>query len=273
MRRERARLLQIAVAAARAAADVIRARAADVAGLEWRLKSPADFVTEVDTAAEERIREVVAGVEPDAVVIGEELSPTAVAGELTFVCDPLDGTTNFLHGYPAYAVSVGVLVAREPVAAAVLNVPSGELFTATAGGGTMRDGRSVRVSTVADPARALVGTGFPFKHLQQLETYLGQFSDVIGRTAGVRRAGAAALDLADVSCGRFDAFWELVLSPWDFAAGLLLVREAGGAITDLAGNSPPLSQSAIVAGNPAMHAWLLALLQAQGTRDGGQFGG
>ena len=113
------------------------------------------------------------------------------------------------------------------------------------------------------PSHALIGTGFPFKHPELLETYQRQFAGVMRATAGIRRAGAAALDLTDVACGRFDAFWELVLMPWDFAAGLLIVREAGGVVTDGSGGEPPFTASAIVAGNPAMHAWLLDLLSRE----------
>jgi myo-inositol-1(or 4)-monophosphatase len=269
-RRERAELLRVAVAAARAAAALIRQRASDAAALVWHRKSAADFVTEVDTAAEERIREIVAHHVPGAAVVGEELSPAAALGPtVTFVVDPLDGTTNFLHAYPAYAVSVGVVVGHEVVAGAVLNVPTGELYTATGGGGATRDGVVLRVSTIAEPSLALVGTGFPFKHLHLLDAYQRQFAAVVRHTAGVRRAGSAALDLADVAGGRFDAFWELVLAPWDFAAGALLIREAGGVISDLNGGEPPLANSPIVAGNPAMHRWLMGVLREPGTGDQG----
>jgi myo-inositol-1(or 4)-monophosphatase len=216
----------------------------------------------VDTAAEETIREIVAREVPGAVVIAEEGSPEQQAGAaVTFVVDPLDGTTNFLHGYPEYAVSVAVLVERAPACGVVLNVAAGELFTAAAGDGARRNGERIHVSTIAEPPRALVGTGFPFKHQELLDAYQRQFAAVLRRTAGIRRAGSAALDLADVACGRFDAFWELVLMPWDFAAGALLVREAGGIITTLDGADPPLAPSAIVAGNPAMYEWLLGLLR------------
>jgi myo-inositol-1(or 4)-monophosphatase len=255
-------LLGVAITAAEGAAAVIRGRAADAAALEWRVKSPADFVSDVDTAAEACIREVVARDCPGAVIIGEEGSPDAALGDApTFVVDPLDGTTNFLHGYPAYAVSVAVLERRAPVAAAIINVPTQELYTATAGGGAWRGEERLRVSAIDEPARALVGTGFPFKHLEWLERYQRQFAAVTRATAGIRRAGAAALDLCDVASGRFDAFWELTLMPWDFAAGALLIREAGGIVTDLAGADPPLAPSAIVAGNPGMHAWLMDVLK------------
>ena len=217
--------------------------------------------SDVDTAAEETIRAVIERECPGAVMIGEEGSPDAALGEaIAFIVDPLDGTTNFLHGYPEFAVSIGVVERGVLAAAVVLNAATGERFTARAGAGAWRDGAPIRVSRIATPAHALIGTGFPFKHLELLDAYQRQFADVVRATAGIRRAGAAALDLADVACGRFDAFWELMLMPWDYAAGTLLVREAGGIVTDLGGADPGFIPGAIVAGNPDMHAWLLALL-------------
>ena len=273
--REREVWLAVAVTAAEGAASVIRGRSTDATAIEWLEKSPADFVSEVDTAAEETIREVAARDLPGAIVVGEELSPeTPIGGALTLVVDPLDGTTNFLHGYPEYAVSIGVLADGEPAAGVVVNVPTHEVFTAVLGAGARYNGHALRVSNLAEPARALIGTGFPFKDPLLLDQYQRQFAAVMRRTAGIRRAGSAALDLTDVAAGRFDAFWELVLSPWDFVAGMLLVREAGGVVTDLDGNPPRLTRSPIVAGNPTMHAWLLETLRdsGPGTRDSGAAG-
>ena len=262
-RRDARALLDTALTAADAASDFIRTRAGDASSLAWIEKSPADFVSEVDQGAEERIREIVLASHPDARVIGEELSPDMLAGTgLAFIVDPLDGTTNFLHGYPEYAVSIGIAREGELVAAVVINVPMGERFTALRGEGAWRDGKPIGVSRITDPGRALIGTGFPFKHPDTLPAWQRQFGGVMLATAGVRRAGAAALDLCDVACGRFEAFWELRLAPWDFAAGLLIVREAGGVVTDLAGEPPPLAHSAIVAGNPTMHRWLLQTINS-----------
>lgn len=258
---EREGLLGIALTAATGAATLIRSRAADASTVQWRAKSAADFVSDVDTAAEETIRAVIEREYPGAVMIGEEGSPDAALGEtVAFIVDPLDGTTNFLHGYPEFAVSIGVVDRGVLVAGVVINAATGERFTARAGAGAWRDGTSVQVSRITNSSHALIGTGFPFKHVERLDTYQRQFAEVVRATAGIRRAGAAALDLADVACGRFDAFWELVLMPWDYAAGMLLVREAGGIVTDLEGSEPAFTPSAIVAGNPAMHAWLLDLL-------------
>ena len=259
------RLLAAAIAAAREAGAVIRAHAGAVAAGSWEEKSPSDFVSFVDRAAEARIAATVAALVPDARLLAEEETPDVATEEgIVFVADPLDGTTNFLHDFPTYAVSIAVLVDGALRAAAVLDVARDELFTALAGRGAWRDGAPVRVSATTEPSRALVGTGFPFKHRELIEPYIERLPPIMAATAGIRRAGAAALDLAAVACGRFDAFWELRLAPWDMAAGLLLVREAGGVVTDLRGAPARVTAGGLVAGNPAMHRWLLAQLNPDG---------
>ena len=260
-----ARLLETAVAAARGAADVIRANAGGVAAGRWEVKRPSDFVSFVDRGAELRIAEIIARDIPDARLLGEEATPDAALDRgIVFVADPLDGTTNFLHGYPAYAVSIAALVDGELRAGVVLDVPRAELFTAIAGEGAWRDGDAISVSATTDPSRALIGTGFPFRDRDLVETYVERLPPIMAATAGIRRAGAAALDLAAVACGRFDAFWELRLAPWDVAAGLLLVREAGGVVTDLRGEPARVAHGGLVAGNPVMHRWLFEQLNPNG---------
>ncbi|MEP7345602.1 MAG: inositol monophosphatase family protein [Gemmatimonadaceae bacterium] len=263
-RSEFAGLLETASIAAQSAADFVRERTIHLANIDWQEKSPTDFVSEVDTGAEERIRTVISGRVPEAVIVGEELSPSALrSGGIAFIVDPLDGTTNFLHGYPQYAVSIGVEVDGESVAGVVRNIAHDEEWVAVKGGGAYRGNTQLRVSTITAPTRALVGTGFPFKHPQLVDEYQRQFSNVMSVTAGIRRAGAAALDLCDVAAGRFEAFWELHLSPWDMAAGIVLVREAGGVVTDLAGNPATAKHGGLVAGSPPMHEWLLKLISAR----------
>ncbi|MFL5593735.1 MAG: inositol monophosphatase family protein [Gemmatimonadaceae bacterium] len=253
-----AELLDVALEAARAAATVIRDATGERDKLVWETKGQSDFVSEVDKASERTIIGIMRRRLPNAIVLGEELSPTAIAGTgVVVIADPLDGTTNFLHGYPEYSVSIAIAHDGVLCAGVVLNVARDEEFTATRGGGAFLNGRKIHVSKLREPGRALIGTGFPFKTLDKLPPYLEQFSLVMRGTAGIRRAGSAALDLSNVACGRFDAFWELVLAPWDVAAGVLLVQEAGGVVTDLQGNPPALTSGAFVAGNPAMHAWLL----------------
>ena len=243
----------------------MREGAGRVASLDWAAKSPTDFVSEVDLAAEERIREVVGRLLPGATVAGEERTPDAFdAPGLVFVADPLDGTTNFLHGYPAYAVSIGVLVDGRLAAGVVHDAVTNEVYTAADGHGAWLGGARLRVSDTTDPARALVGTGMPFKRAADVAPYLPQLARVMTATAGVRRRGAAALDLCDVARGRFDAFWEPTLAPWDVAAGILLIREAGGVATDPSGAPARVAHGPLVAGSPAMHAWLLRTLQGAG---------
>jgi myo-inositol-1(or 4)-monophosphatase len=251
-------LLATCVAGAARASEIIRAGAANLESLTWERKSRADFVTDVDRAAEGAIVSLIAERHPEARVVGEEFSPTMSERDgIVFVVDPLDGTTNFLHGFPWYAVSIAALVDDELASAAVLNVANGELFTATAGGGARRNGQPIHVSKIDDPSRALVGTGFPFKHEDDVGKFVHPLPELMRTTAGIRRPGSAALDLANVACGRYDAFWELRLAPWDLAAGLLLIREAGGIVTDLAGEPARVADTGLVAGNPSMHPWLL----------------
>ena len=251
-------LLDVALEAARAGAAVIRDSTGRREKLVWETKSRSDFVSEVDKASEHRIADIVRRRLPNAIVLGEELSPAAGSAEgLVVIADPLDGTTNFLHGYPEYAVSIAI--ARDGIVCAgvVLNVARGDEFKAVKGGGAFLNEQPIHVSSLREPGRSLIGTGFPFKTLELLPQYMAQFSLVMRGTAGIRRAGSAALDLSNVACGRFDAFWELTLAPWDVAAGMLMVQEAGGIVSDLKGSPARPVAGAFVAGNPAMHAWLL----------------
>jgi myo-inositol-1(or 4)-monophosphatase len=259
-------LVKLAERAAVRAGDYVRS-AMRPAVSTWTEKSQHDFATEVDRAAEGLITETLTRDEPDSVIVGEELSPQgALKGQLVWIVDPLDGTTNFLHGYPQYSVSIAALADGKLVAGVVHDICRKRTYTAARGGGAYEDGARMGVSAVTEPRLALVGTGFPFKALQLLQQYLSQFAAVIGATSGIRRAGSAALDLADVAAGRLDAFWELHLSSWDVAAGALLVREAGGVITRPDGSADVLSggqNGAVVAGNAALHRWLLDLLRTR----------
>jgi myo-inositol-1(or 4)-monophosphatase len=255
-------LLATCVAAAARGAEVVRAGAERRSSLVWESKDQFDFVSDVDRASEAAIVEIVHQRHPDATLLAEEGSPDASTTHgLVFVADPLDGTTNFLHGVPWYAVSVAALMDGVPVAGAIVNVATGELYTATKGGGARRAGQPMRVSETTEPARALIATGFPFQREEEIQRYLPMLPAIMRGTSGIRRAGAAALDLADVACGRYDAFWELRLKPWDLAAGMLLVQEAGGIITTVEGAPCTVSETSVLAGSPAMHAWLLGQLK------------
>jgi myo-inositol-1(or 4)-monophosphatase len=255
-------LLDRARAAAEAAASYIRRveRPIDPAG--WTLKGARDFATEVDRTAEGLIADILLAGDSDGRIVGEELSPEVVTHGLVWIVDPLDGTTNFLHGYPSYAVSIAAAVDGVLEAGVVLHVPRNEIYVGRRGGGAWLDGRRLRVSTIGEPEFALVATGFPFRDLSRLEEYQRQFARVASATSGIRRPGAAALDLADVAAGRFDGFWEQRLSAWDIAAGSMLIREAGGVITDFAGRDVGIEHTGVVAGNPLMHQWLLDILRS-----------
>jgi myo-inositol-1(or 4)-monophosphatase len=255
-------LLHLAQTAATRAGEYLRTirRPDDPSG--WTLKGSRDFVTEVDRTAERIITELLLAAEPGSRIVGEELSPTVVTDGLVWVVDPLDGTTNFLHGFPSYAVSIAAAVDGVLQAGVVLDVSRNSAFSASVGGGAWLDGQRVEISTIYNPEFALIGTGFPFGDLSALEEYQRQFGRVARGTSGIRRPGAAALDLADVAAGRFDGFWEQRLSAWDIAAGSLLIREAGGVVTDLSGRDIGVEHTSVVAGNPEIHGWLIETLNS-----------
>lgn len=249
-----------AAAAATAAGDFIRAESTSRESLVWEEKSATDFVSRVDLGAEKIIRRHFAEHAPDVRVVGEELGGGNPAEGLVAIVDPLDGTTNFLHGFPNYGVSICVALDGVPQAGVVFDVARGGLYHATRDGGAFVDDRPLRVSTVASPPRALIGTGFPFKDVTRADEYLRMMRRLMPLVSGMRRAGSAALDLCDVANGRFDAFWELWLNPWDFSAAMLLVREAGGRVTDLEGRDAGVAGGTIVASNGILHDWFLAVL-------------
>ena len=241
----------VAVRAASAGGRVVRETS--VSGVE--LKGRADYVTSVDRAAERAIREVLAGEAPDIPVVGEEEGGRTA--DRYWLVDPLDGTVNFIHRFPAVGVSVALIEAGRPVAGAVDAPFLGQTWTAARGGGAEKGGAPLRVSSSA-PENAVVATGFPFRSKHRLEGYLAVMVPALRRFEDLRRPGAVALDLAWVAEGVFDGFFELGLSAWDVAAGALLIEEAGGVVTDWAGGPGYLSGD-ILAGPPAIHAELLAL--------------
>ncbi|NNK47506.1 MAG: inositol monophosphatase, partial [Gemmatimonadetes bacterium] len=202
----------------------------------WTVKGRSDFVTEVDVESERLIVSTLLESFSNHWILAEEGTEHESDGQrapIRWIIDPLDGTTNFLHGYPEYAVSIAAEDSEGLRAAVVLNSATGELFEASRGAGARRDGQKIRVSDLDDLDLALVGTGFPFKKLNVLPAYLETLSRILRSTAGIRRGGAAALDLCDLASGRLDAFWEYWLMPWDVAAGALIVREAGGVFEEL----------------------------------------
>ena len=254
-------MLNIAVRAARRAGSIINRAALGGDALVVRAKQANDFVTQVDRAAEESIIEIVRKAYPDHGFLAEESGASAKDAEYRWIIDPLDGTTNFIHGFPQYGVSIAIEHRGALAHAVVYDPVKNELFTASKGRGAFLNDRRVRVSKCLRLQDALVGTGFPFKEASRLELYTRQLKRLMQTSAGVRRAGAAALDLAYVACGRLDAFWELGLAPWDMAAGSLLIQEAGGLVGDLAGEAGFMESGDISAGTPKVFAALLEALR------------
>jgi myo-inositol-1(or 4)-monophosphatase len=256
-------MVNIALAAARKAGEII-ARAADRLDLvEVGRKSGNDFVTEVDMAAEREIVLQLRKAYPDHLILAEESGASgeaAKAGGYQWIIDPLDGTTNFVHGIPHFAVSIACVRDGRLEHAVILDPVRREEFTATRGAGAQLNGRRIRVSTRPGLKEAVLGTGIPFREpsIRYLPAYLRTLEQFASRSAGIRRAGAATLDLAYVAAGRLDGFWEIGLQPWDIAAGALLVQEAGGLVSDFDGGNSWMDSGRIVAANPKC---LKAMLQ------------
>jgi len=255
-------MLTIATRAARNAGDIILRASEHVSHIKVDNKEQHDFVTEIDRQAEQEIISVIKTAYPEHAILAEE-SGQHEGNEYTWIIDPLDGTTNFLHGFPHYAVSIA-LKHKHRLEIGVIYLPlTNELFTAARGEGAMFNNRRIRVTKQASLAGSLIGTGFPFKAQQQkyLDAYLDMFKAVCINTSGIRRTGSAAIDLAFLAMGRLDGFWEVDLKPWDIAAGIIIVKEAGGVVTDLNFNDQYLESGNIIAGNPKMHQQLYQLLE------------
>jgi myo-inositol-1(or 4)-monophosphatase len=252
-------MLNIAVKAARRAGSIINRASLNLDVLTVRHKSFNDLVSDVDRSAEQAIIEVLQDAYPEHAILAEE-SGSLGDSEYLWIIDPLDGTTNFLHGFPQYAVSIALSHRKILKLAVVFDPGRNELFTDARGRGDYLNDRRLRVSKRIRLADSLIGTGFPFRQLKHLDSYLAMFCDIVKNTAGVRRAGAASLDLAYVAAGRLDGFWEIGLGPWDIAAGNLLIQEAVGLIGDFEGNDGYLESGNVVAGNPKIFAQLIKML-------------
>jgi myo-inositol-1(or 4)-monophosphatase len=255
-------MLNVAVKAARAAGAIINRAALDVEAVRVSQKQINDFVTDVDHAAEEIIIETLLTAYPHHGIWAEESGKQHGAKDSDFVwiIDPLDGTTNFIHGFPVYCVSIALAVKGKVEQACIYDPSRNDLFTATRGRGAYMNERRIRVSKRIDLRPCLISTGFPFRPGDNFNNYLRMMAEVMQRTAGLRRPGAAALDLAYVAAGFTDGFFETGLSPWDVAAGSLLVTEAGGLIGNFSGDADFLEQKECVAGNPKIYGQLVAIL-------------
>ena len=255
-------MVNVAVKAARAAGSIINRAALDLEAVRISQKQVNDFVTDVDKAAEASIIETLLTAYPDHGIWAEETGREhgAKDAELVWIIDPLDGTTNFIHGLPVYCVSIA-LAFRGKIEQAVIYDPSrNDLFTATKGRGAYLNDRRLRVSKRIRMQECLISTGFPFRPTDDFNTYLRMMGDLMQRTAGLRRPGAAALDLAYVAAGFTDGFFEIGLQPWDVAAGSLLVTEAGGLVGNLTGEPDFLEQMECMAGNPRVYGQLVSIL-------------
>ena len=256
-------MLNTAVKAARKAAAIINRASLDLDLIRVTAKGRSDFVTEVDRAAEAAIISTLSTAYPQHTFLAEEsgASHPETDAEYRWIIDPLDGTTNFIHGFPQYAVSIGLEHRGQMTQAVIFDPTRNELFTASRGRGAFLNDRRMRVSRRAKLSEALIGTGFPFRQLEHLDEYVRMFKRITEETAGIRRPGAAALDLAYVAAGRLDGFWEFGLSPWDMAAGSLLIVEAGGLVSNFEGTDDFLHGGDIVCGTPKVFDQLLALVQ------------
>ncbi|GAB1390298.1 MAG: inositol monophosphatase [Rubrivivax sp.] len=255
-------MLNIAIKAARAAGSIINRASLDLDALKVTSKGPNDFVSEVDRAAEQAVIEILLEAYPGHGILAEETGRThgAKNSEFTWIIDPLDGTTNFLHGFPVYAVSIALAHRNQVQQAVVYDPTRNDLFFASRGRGAYLNDRRLRVSRRTRMAEALIGTGFPFRKGDNFKRYVKMFEEVMQNCAGLRRPGAAALDLCYVAAGYYDGFFETGLSPWDVAAGSLMITEAGGLIGNFTGEADYLHQREVVAGTPRVYGQLVQIL-------------
>ncbi len=252
-------LLAIAITAAQRGGEVLRHRFGRLEAGEVEEKGRNDWVSSADLAAEEAIVGYLRAATPSVGILAEEGGAAGSAGT-RWVVDPLDGTANFVHAFPHFAVSIALVVDGQVEVGVIYDPMRDETFAALRGSGAFRNGRPLRVSARPGLAGAFVTTGFPFRVAKHIDTYLRVFREVFFRAGAVRRPGAAALDLAHVGAGIFDAFFEFSLSPWDIAAGTLIVREAGGLVTNLDGDEDVFARGNVVAGAPGVHGELLAII-------------
>jgi myo-inositol-1(or 4)-monophosphatase len=256
-------MLNTAVKAARRAAAIINRASFDLDRVKVTEKGHKDFVTEVDQAAEQAIIDVLIGAYPDHAVLGEESGPSANLhddNENVWIIDPLDGTTNFIHGFPQYCVSIALQQRGQITQAVVYDPTRNDLFTASKGGGAFLNEKRLRVTKRDKIGDALIGTGFMYRDKDGMDEYLKMFRVMTEASTGLRRAGAAALDLAYVAAGRLDGFFEKGLKPWDMAAGSLLITESGGIVGTFAGESDYLYKGNVIAGTPKVFGQMVNLL-------------
>lgn len=255
-------ILNIAINAARNASRIITRSMGRLEPQHISEKKRNDFVTEVDKAAEREIIATLKKTYPDHKIIAEESGIIEGNEDFVWIIDPLDGTTNYIHGIPHFSVAIAFQYKGKIEHGVVYDPIRNELFTASRGSGAKLNDRRLRVSATMKLENSLIGTGFPFKAPDDIAIYLKMFEGILPSVSGIRRAGSAALDLAYVAAGRFDGFWELGLKEWDMAAGMLMIREAGGLVSDLSGGEDMFGTGNIVAGNPKVFKGLLQLIRS-----------
>ncbi|MCA0404290.1 MAG: inositol monophosphatase [Proteobacteria bacterium] len=253
-------LLNIAITAARTAGDIIVRHMEQLDRIKITAKSAEEYFTEVDVKAEQAIINTIHKAYPDHGIIAEESGVYNEDAEQVWIIDPLDGTTNYMHGFPCFSVSIALRIKNRIEHAVVFDPLRHECFSASRGRGAQLNDRRIRVSKQTQLSNALLGTGFPFKNKRLAELYLPTFNALVGQCAGFRRTGSAALDLAYVASGRLDGLWEFGLRPWDIAAGLLIVKEAGGMVSDMQGGEDYMKKGDIVAATPKVFKTLLQTL-------------
>lgn len=252
-------MLTIAVKAARRAGNLIHRAADNLDHLTVTKKSHSDYVSEVDRAAEQAIINTLLDAYPKHAILAEE-SGAQGDSEYLWIIDPLDGTTNFLHGFQQYAVSIALQHNGVLTQAVIYDPTKNDLFTATRGSGAYINDRRLRVSKRIELADCLIGTGFPYTKFEHLDPYMNILRDMMQKTSGLRRPGSASLDLAYTAAGRYDGFFEIGLKPWDIAAGCLLITEAGGLVGDMQGNDAYLKSGNLCAGNAKIFAQMLQVI-------------
>ncbi|KKB61428.1 inositol monophosphatase [Robbsia andropogonis] len=262
---QRSPMLNMAVKAARAAGSIINRASLNLDQIKVEQKQTNDFVTEVDKSAERAIIDILLGAYPSHSVLAEESGTTDNRSEYQWVIDPLDGTSNFIHGFPYYCVSIALLHRGVVTEAVVYDPNRNDLYTATRGSGAFLNEKRIRVGRRDRLADGLIATGFPFKDLAGLKHYMQLFVEMTKSCAGLRRPGAAALDLANVAAGRLDGFFEQGLSPWDVAAGSLLITEAGGLVGNYLGNGDFIDSGEVMAANPKIFANMVRVLGSYST--------
>jgi myo-inositol-1(or 4)-monophosphatase len=253
--------IHLAMVAAREAGSIILNSYGKIRSTQIVVKEKFDYMTTVDKASEQIIVDMIRTHFPDHAILAEESGATPQSRNYRWIIDPLDGTTNYIHGFPFCSVSIALEYQKEIILGVVYDPLRNELFHAEKGQGAFLNNQKIRVSSEQSMSQCLIGTGFPFKNKNLVPKFLEMFAAVFQHVSGIRRAGSAALDLSYVACGRFDGFWEMRLSPWDIAAGVVLVREAGGVFSDLTGDENHFLPKDILATNMHIYETMLKTLK------------